>query len=151
MVDIALNNRTIDYEQDVWELPFAASEGNRIPIVTQSKVVSINQGGIGYAVQMATEYNECEPRLMCIEDKNGNASLVFNIDLERIYKERFERIRNTIEHPFIIKESFAMQAIDLLTFDESRPVFLRQYNQYFAVIEMQMDGDITTARLLQLN
>lgn len=150
MVDIRLENRILNYEQDVWELPFAASEGRRIPIVSQSEVVTVNEGGRGYAVQMATEFNECEPRLMSIEDKNGSASLAFNINLASIYKERFESIRMAIEHPVVIKERIAMKALDLISFDESRPVYLRQYNQYYAVIEMQTDGDTTTATLLQL-
>lgn len=150
MVDIELDNKTIDYEQDVWELPFAASEGRRIPIVSKYEVVSVHEGGMGYAVQMATEYNECEPRLMSIEDKNGSASLAFNINLASIYKERFERIRSAIEHPIIIKEHISLKAVDLITFNESRPVYLRQYNQYYAVMEMQTDGETTTATLLQL-
>ena len=76
----------------------------------------------------------------------------FNIDLNKIFKEKYETLRRTLRRPHVITEWLYLSNIEIMDFDETRPVYLKQYGQYFVVtkLSVQTDGK-TEAEMIQLN
>lgn len=138
--DLKVYNRTLDYEQDMWTLPFAASDGNRIPIRTEDK----------YGDSGGGEYKGCKDRIMTFADKE-QAALEFGIDLQGIFDTKYKRLAASLSKAHIITEWMNLTDLDLLSFDESKPVYLAQYGAYFAVLELKAsDNGYTEAKMMQL-
>lgn len=155
-VDLEMDNPTLDYERDTWELPFAASNGKRVPIRTVGTIAAYPQpdrNGDGNTYQ----YSACEPRFMSITtetDTEGNvrAALTFDTDLGKIFKEKYAGFVKTVKDARVIRERFNLSMVEVSAFSETRPVYLRQYGQYFLVTELRVGGDgVTEATMVQIN
>lgn len=153
--DIVLDCDTLEYSRDVWELPFAASDKNRIPIRTSSD-------GSRYPTRSGEkeatyQYSACQPRIMNIvsqisSEGDEEAALTFNIDLDKIFDEKYETLRRTLRRPHVITEWFYLSNIEIMEFDETKPVYLKQYGQYFVVTKLSVRTDgKTEAEMIQLN
>ena len=123
--DLAIDNATLDYEQDTWTLPFAASDGNRIPIRT--KVTSSGGGN----------YKECKERVMNLTSDTEVATLSFDINLQEIFDTKYKQLASSVANAHVITERIALRDIDILDFDETKPVYFAQYGSYFAVLEIK--------------
>ena len=138
--DLIVDNGTLDYEQDVWTLPFAASDGNRIPIRTYDGI-GAKDGG---------QYNGCKDRIMTLRDIEV-ASLEFGIDLQDVFATKYARLAKTLSSAHIVTEWLNLSDLDILNFDETVPVYFAQYGAYFAVTELKTTSNgYTEATMLQL-
>ena len=135
--DMTVDNKTLEYTQDVCTLPFAATDGNRIPIYDwESKQYTI--GRTATTVQTATKYKACKDRIVNLTKSDiGYAALAFNIDLQDIFDNKLEKLRKTVANPHQITERFNLSDLEILKFDETKPVYLAQYGAYFAVLEIK--------------
>lgn len=135
--DMTVDNKTLEYTQDVCTLPFAATDGNRIPIYEwESKQYTFGRTTI--TVQVATKYKACKDRIVNLtKSDTGYAELAFNIDLQSIFDSKLEKFRKTIANPHQITERFNLSDLEILNFDETKPVYLAQYGAYFAVLEIK--------------
>ena len=135
--DMTVDNKTLEYTQDVCTLPFAATDGNRIPIYEwESKQYTI--GRTETTVQTATKYKACKDRIVNIVKSDiGYASLAFNINLQSIFDTKLEKLRKTVANPHQITERFNLSDLEIMNFDETKPVYLAQYGAYFAVLEIK--------------
>lgn len=135
--DMTIDNKTLEYTQDVCTLPFAATDGNRIPIYEwKSKQSTLGRNTI--TTQVATKYKACKDRIVnLIKNNAGYAELAFNIDLQGIFDSRLEKLRKTVANPHQITERFNLSDLEILNFDETKPVYLAQYGAYFAVLEIK--------------
>lgn len=135
--DMTIDNKTLEYTQDVCTLPFAATDGNRIPIYEwESKQSTLGRNTI--TTQVATKYKACKDRIVnLIKNNAGYAELAFNIDLQGIFDSRLEKLRKTVANPHQITERFNLSDLEILNFDETKPVYLAQYGAYFAVLEIK--------------
>lgn len=135
--DMTIDNKTLEYTQDVCTLPFAATDGNRIPIYEwESKQSTLGRNTI--TTQVATKYKACKDRIVNLMKNNaGYAELAFNIDLQGIFDSRLEKLRKTVANPHQITERFNLSDLEILNFDETKPVYLAQYGAYFAVLEIK--------------
>lgn len=149
--DITLANEALEYERDVWELPFAASDGNRVPIRTAATEKWTSDKGFLDLTRSGYEYKGCEPRIMGVRNAEGKASLIFNIDLENIFKDKWGDVLKCLAKPVVITEKMRLRWQDLLSFDESVPVYIRQYSCYFAVVEMEITEGVATVKMIKLN
>lgn len=150
--NIQIDNETLEYERTVIELPFAASDGSRVPIRTprHTKYVS-NQGFVQLKVE-GYEYEECEPRIMNVVDVNGKAALSFNIRLNDIFKKRYKGIVAMMQDPHVIKDKLMLSNLEVASFDETQPIYIRQYGQSFLVTEMSASSDgYVEATMIQIN
>ena len=154
--DLQIDCDVLEYSRDAWELPFAASDFNRIPIRTAtdgSRYWTANKGEKDATYQ----FSACEPRVMNIigkldEKDVERAALTFNIDLAEIFKSKYETLRKTVERPHIITERFYLTDLEIMAFDETRPVYLKQYGQYFIVSQLTVNAEgWTEAELIQIN
>lgn len=135
--DMTIDNKTLEYTQDVCTLPFAATDGNRIPIYEwESKQSTF--GNTTYTRQVATKYKACKDRIVNLtKNDDGYAELAFNIDLQDIFDNKLEKLRKTVANPHHIVERFNLSDLEILNFDETKPVYLAQYGAYFAVLEIK--------------
>nr|DAK59954.1 MAG TPA: hypothetical protein [Caudoviricetes sp.] len=125
--DLAISNPTLNYEQDTWTLPFAATDGNRIPIRTLDSFGMKNGG----------EYKGCKERIMTLRDDKEQAALRFGIDLQNIFDTKYKQLAASIAKAHVITERLNLSDLDILDFDETKPVYLAQYGAYFAVLEIK--------------
>lgn len=135
--DMTIDNKTLEYTQDVCTLPFAATDGNRIPIYEwESKQSTF--GNTTYTRQVATKYKACKDRIVNLTKNDaGYAELAFNIDLQDIFDNKLEKLRKTVANSHQIVERFNLSDLEILNFDETKPVYLAQYGAYFAVLEIK--------------
>lgn len=136
--DMTIDNKTLEYTQDVCTLPFAATDGNRIPIYEwESKKLS-TFGSTTITRQVATKYKACKDRIVNLTKNDaGYAELAFNINLQDIFDNNLEKLRKTVANPHQITERFNLSDLEILNFDETKPVYLAQYGAYFAVLEVK--------------
>ena len=135
--DMEIDNKTLEYTQDVCTLPFAATDGNRIPIYEyESKQFTF--GSTTITTQVATKYKACKDRIVNLTKNDaGYAELAFNINLQDIFDNNLKKLRKTIANPHQITERFNLSDLEILNFDETKPVYLAQYGAYFAVLEVK--------------
>lgn len=150
--DMTVDNKTLEYTQDVCTLPFAATDGNRIPIYDwESKQYTIGRTAI--TVQTATKYKACKDRILNLtKNDSGYAALAFNINLQSIFDTKLEKLRKTVANPHHIVERFNLSDLEILNFDETKPVYLAQYGAYFAVLEIKTTSSgYSEVTMIELN
>lgn len=135
--DMTIDNKTLEYTQDVCTLPFAATDENRIPIYEWESKQS-NFGRTTITTQVATKYKACKDRIVNLTKNDaGYAELAFNINLQDIFDNKLKKLRKTVANPHQITERFNLSDLEILNFDETKPVYLAQYGAYFAVLEVK--------------
>lgn len=135
--DMVIDNPTLEYTQDIFTLPFAATNGNRIPIY-EWESVNVIVGDSTITTRKATKYSACKDRIVnLIKGDSGTVSLAFNIDLQSIFDTKLAKLRAAIANPHQITERFNLSDLEILSFDETKPVYLAQYGAYFAVLEIK--------------
>ena len=152
--DMTVDNKTLEYTQDVCTLPFAATDGNRIPIYEwESVTASIGRNGNKITTQRATKYKACKDRIVNLTKSDiGYAALAFNINLQSIFDTKLEKLRKTVANPHQITERFNLSDLEILNFDETKPVYLAQYGAYFAVLEIKTTSSgYSEVTMIELN
>lgn len=150
--DMTVDNKTLEYTQDVCTLPFAATDGNRIPIY-EWESSQHTFGRTSITVQTATKYKACKDRIVNLtKTDTGYAALAFNIDLQGIFDSKLEKLRKTVANPHQIVERFNLSDLEILNFDETKPVYLAQYGAYFAVLEIKTTSSgYSEVTMIELN
>lgn len=141
--DFEVSNNTLEYEQDSWTIPFAATDGNRIPIRSKySKTGETEKGG---------EYKGCKPRIVNLASNLDKATLSFDIDLQNIFATKYDQLAKSLSRAHVITEHLYLSDLEIMNFDETIPVYLAQYGAYFAVLELKVtDSGYTEATMIQL-
>lgn len=152
--DLEVDNKALDYEKDSITLQFSATDGCNVPMYTFTEGTDGNEGTF--------QHNSCKPRLLkeiggTWHYRRGDTAveksyaLFDGLDFDTILNEKYEKLRNVLNHAVLIKENILVSEYDLKEFDESVPIYLGQYGKYFAVIEMKAeDNGIAEVQLLQL-
>lgn len=84
------------------------------------------------------QYKACKDRIVNLTKNDaGYAELAFNIDLQDIFDNKLKKLRKTVANPHHIVERFNLSDLEILNFDETKPVYLAQYGAYFAVLEIK--------------
>ena len=150
--DMTVDNKTLEYTQDVITLPFAATNGNRIPIY-EWEDVNVIVGDTTIKKRKATKYKACKDRIVNLtKTDTGYAALAFNIDLQGIFDSKLEKLRKTVANPHQIVERFNLSDLEILNFDETKPVYLAQYGAYFAVLEIKTTSSgYSEVTMIELN
>ena len=137
---LALDDDTLEKERTVMTFPFAASDGNRVPCYTLESDGTVDS-------------DACKPRIMRLYDNNGVAGATFESVWATRLQTDLEPFRKSLQHAKIITERIALSDIDVLRFDERKPVYLAQYGAFFAVLEIkqsnEMAADVTMLRIIQ--
>lgn len=141
---LEISNKTLDDEKTVITFPFAASDGNRVPTYTRPTnggTFGSSSGGTDTGSSNTTSggtYKACKERIMQIyANANGEAALKFELNMQNILKQKYGKLRNSLQAAKVIKERVMLSDVDLLNFDETVPVYLAQYGAFFAVTEIK--------------
>lgn len=161
--NLTIDNKTLDIERDVITFPFAATDGNNVPIRESDSSTSgggtfgggTSSSDSGSSTTTTTEpsYHACKDRILRLsQDETGNAIGIFDIDMQSIIDDKYSDLQRTLQKAKVIKEKFRIRDVELTQFDETIPVYLRQYGAYFAVTEIRSNSDGTAeVTLLELN
>ena len=138
-----VDDNTLQAERNVMEFPFAATDGNNVPLYTRE--IKPNQ-------QIEMKYKAVQPRVLnLIEGDNGEAVGVFDMDMKRIIADYYGDLCETMSQPSVITETIRMKDVELTQVDETRPILIRQHGAYFALLELNVKGNGTAeAKLLRL-
>jgi hypothetical protein len=137
--NLTIPNETLDVERDVINFPFAATEGNSIASYeAENNVINVRK---------------TEPRLLTLfENENADAAGMFDLAMNDILGTKYAHLAATLRDINIITETFVLSDFELLNFDETIPVYLRQYGAYFAVLEIKSSkAGIAEVQMLKLN
>lgn len=148
--DLMINNETLETEKTIYEFPFAATDGNNVPMYTAPEASSSETtghfgSGTGEETTTTTEvkepsYRACKDRILrLIKGDDGKALAVFDIDMQAILKEKYRHIEESLQSAKIVTEKVRIRDLELIGFDETKPVYLAQYGSYFAITEIRAD------------
>ena len=140
---IDVDDETLENKRDVVTFPFAATDGNNVPLYTKE----IKQGGV-----VETKYKAVQPRVLnLIEGSSGEAVGMFDMDMKRILADYYGDLAATMQQPSVITETIHITDVELSQVDETRPIYIKQHGAFFALLELNVKGNHTaTAKLLKL-
>ena len=156
-VYLVTDNEVLEQEKDLIVLPWAASS------VGVSDTPFINQYHADTDSEQRTtvEFTELEYRLLEIsgitEDENDASTskqLKFPVSLEMqsLFESYYEDYQSIVRRPKTITERIMLDEYDLKTLDVTKPVYLRKYGRYFAIIYARWSSNsrATEVKLLML-
>lgn len=151
---LAIDNSTLDDARTVIELPFAASDGDRVPIYART-TSDAKFGNNAIKTNTGLAYKGCEPRIMFYSaNASGKAKLNFDSELylQNIIDSKYSKLRDALNNAKLITEELRLTDCDIQDFDDAIPIYLSQYAAYFAVIEIKQSSQSTySVNLLKLN
>lgn len=157
--DMKIDNPTLEDENDTFEFPFAASDGDRVPLYADCKEYPANFTGpraasqTKYSITRASAstdgttssggtYSACEPRIMNLtKNEEGKAALNFSINLDTIFSQKYGNLIKAITKACVIREYLYLSDIEIMNFDERIPVYFAQYGAFFAVLSIKVSSD----------
>ena len=140
---IDVDDETLENDRDVVTFPFAATDGNNVPLYTKE----VKQGGV-----VETKYKAVQPRVLnLIEGSSGEAVGMFDMDMKRILSDYYGDLAATMQQPSVITETIHITDVELSQVDETRPIYIKQHGAFFALLELNVKGNHTAeAKLLKL-
>lgn len=160
--DLRIDNEALDIEKVIYEFPFAATDGNTVPMYKIEKAKKSGEGSpfTGNRGEDKNEitktkeppYSACKDRILRLRaDDNGFAVAFFDINMQDILDDKYSDMIRTLQQPKVIKEKVKMRDLEILRFDETRPIYLAQYGAYFAATEIRAtNSDTAEVTMLQL-
>ena len=160
--DMQIDNDTLDTEKTVFEFPFAATDGNNVPMYEKASTSSSGGtfGGSSSGDTTTTttttdtepSYSACKDRILrVVEDSNGKAQALFDINMQEIIDEKYKNVSQSLQRAKIVTEKVRIRDLELINFDETKPIYLAQYASYFAVTEIKAEdtgtADVTMLQL----
>lgn len=146
---LTIDNDTLEASRDAFEFPFAASDGDTVPLKDYDarEHYDITTDLTYHAVisEVSDADADCEPRIMNLhQGSNGEAALRFDINMQDIIDTKYKNLGKALAQAKVIKETMALSDIEIMEFDETRPVYLAQYGAFFAVTEIETNDDGTS-------
>ena len=145
--DLEVKNEQLTKKKTMYEFPFAASD-TIIPIWVFKKVNGYtNEQGEYVGGGVSYEYQRVEPRVVRTDGETAS----FDINLQSVINTKYALLKESFKEVVVIKEKVAMSLVELMGFDETRPVYIAQYGHYYSVMEMKCDvNGVADVTLLQL-
>ena len=139
--DIPVDNQTLDYERDVVELPFAASD-------TRGGVAYIPIYSYGSDAKL--EYDDSvSPRILTLNE--SNQGVFSGLEWETLLNGHYSSYKEIVNKPRVIVENIRLTAVELQMLDLSAPVYLSQYGSYWVIISVKTKkNDICEVKLLKM-
>ena len=152
---ITIRNENIEKETELVSLPFSASENATTDGVNCAVVPIYEDNGKGGA-----NYSECSPRIL-----SGRGAFMSVIARcigvfdpwmkfggeEGIVKTRYASYQKVVDRLRIITIRAKLTALDLYNLDYTKPVYIAQFGQIFAIYSVETgENDICDCQLLKL-
>lgn len=136
--NLIVEDTTIKESRKWFDLPFAASKQSA---AVHYKVLKDED----YAV----EDIDIEPRVFDVQ----LTQLVFrnNMQGQGLIETHYKALQQLVRTPKMLTANIRLHEVDIAQLDLSRPVYLGQYGQYYAILKIQTsDTDLCKVELLQL-
>lgn len=145
---IDVDNETLEESRDVMTFPFAATDGNNVPMYNSERKWDGDAEDWYYEI----DYDECKPRVLhMIEGNTSEAVGTFDMDMAVVIANKYGSLPATMYHPVVITEMIRMNNVQFALVDETKPIYIKQHGAYFALLELTLKGDgIAEAKLLKL-
>lgn len=132
---IVVYSALLEQENDLIEVDFAPTQGNRIGVWVQ--------GANG------VEWNDVEPRIL---REQADGSISFNgMGWDSLIASNYATYQSTVLQPRTVKVGAVITTADLLAFDFTRPIYVKQWGHYYAVTKLTTkDNHTADVELLQL-
>lgn len=141
---ILVDDVTLDLERDAVELPFAASDtrGGKAMI----RLYEYDDDG-------KPELQSVEPRILIEKDMDGYSTGTFDgLHWNTIIGEYYNTYQNAVKSPVVVSELVRLDELSLRDLDVAKPVYLRQYGRYYAIVEVKAPSSgVCECKLLQLD
>lgn len=146
---IEVDDETVEDERTVMTFPFAATDGNNVPMyTTESKYNTDTQSW-----EHTVKWKKVEPRVLHMHENEstGEAEAYFGFDMSQVIGLYYYDLAATMKKPVVITETVRMSDVQFLSLDEARPVFLAQHGAYFALLSCELSQNGTAkVELLKL-
>ena len=149
---LVINNEALELEKDVITIPFAPTDEKDGTFEnTDTKLAIIPH----YTMEEGSPKDVAvTPRLVCMRGggSSGNKAVVrFDpITFSNMIARYYAQLSDLLNSSAVIKERIRLTEFDLLNLDYTKPVFLKQYGRYYAIISIQTEEEYCTVELLQL-
>lgn len=132
---IVVYSALLEQENDLIEEDFAPTQGNSIGVWVQ--------GANG------VEWNDVEPRIL---REQADGSISFNgMGWDSLIASNYATYQSTVLQPRTVKVGAVITTADLLAFDFTRPIYVKQWGHYYAVTKLTTkDNHTADVELLQL-
>jgi len=139
---IAVENRALDYERDAVSLPFSACD--TLGGVASIPLYSYNDDG-------ELEYDSgMNPRIV-LYDSETRSGVFYPLRWEELIRQHYASYQEVVRQPKVIKELVLLSAPELAVLDLLKPVYIRQYGSYFAIVKVKTkENDICEVELLKI-
>lgn len=138
-------DKRLEKEGDLIELPFAASDGDKIMMFSEEKDSNNN---ITYS------FEDFESRIMSvIKRADGKCGLTFDgLDFKSLLSKYYSRYIELVQDMYLITVTVELNALDLKNIDYTYPVYFKQFGRYFGIVEIQANSaddncEVTLMRL----
>lgn len=161
--NLKVKNSTLEKEKIAFEFPFAATDGNNVPMYGENKdgekelVGDITKGKDkdkknNDKGKSAPSYNACKDRVLRLKKgDDGKAMAFFDINMQDIIDTKYRNIVDSLQQVKLITETIHIRDLELIRFDETKPIYLAQYGSYFAIIEIKAEETgLAEVTMLQL-
>ena len=163
--NLTIDNKTLELSKVIFQFPFVASSDN-VPMYKYDGKALVDEEG--YLIEdfwgspqldpttpqedKERQYSACKDRIFKLkEDSNKNAVASFDFDMQEIIETKYKNLRTTLQKAKFITERVKIRDIELVDFDETKPIYLAQYGSYFAVVNIKSEGagfaDVTFLQL----
>lgn len=141
---LVVQNEALEREREAVQLPFAATDGNKI---LQYELSLDADTGVITATLL-----DVKPRIMrLMQDENGNAVLHFNgLKFEDLLAKYYTAYSTLLNSAVVTKEKMRLSEYDIRDVDFTKPIYLAQYGRYFGLVSLQVSGEECTAELAKL-
>lgn len=139
---IAVENRALDYERDAVSLPFSACD--TLGGVASIPLYSYNDDG-------ELEYDSgMNPRIV-LYDSETRSGVFYPLRWEELIRQHYASYHEVVRQPKVIKELVLLSAPELAVLDLLKPVYIRQYGSYFAIVKVKTkENNICEVELLKI-
>lgn len=139
---IAVENRALDYERDAVSLPFSACD--TLEGVASIPMYSYNDDG-------ELEYDSgMNPRIV-LYDSETRSGVFYPLRWEELIRQHYASYQEVVRQPKVIKELVLLSAPELAVLDLLKPVYIRQYGSYFAIVKVKTkENNICEVELLKI-
>lgn len=129
-----ISDKKLDKEGVLTELPFAASDGDRIPMY---KANTDSSGNTSYS------FESFEPRIMSVTKRaDGKCGLTFDgLDFKSLLSKYYNRYIELVRDMYLITVTVELNALDLKNIDYTYPVYFKQFGRYFGIVDIQANSD----------
>ncbi len=149
--DMTISNETLETEKTIIEFPFAATDGSNVPMY-ESESSSSSSSTTTTTETTEPSYSACKDRILReFKGDDGKALAKFDINMQEILDEKYRNVAESLQKAKIVKEKIRIRDLELIDFDETKPIYLAQYASYFAVTEIKADETgLAEVTMLQL-